>query len=400
MTSAAPVMPLPAVATAERGAAVVRLSLTDFRCYGRVRLDLEATPVVLTGPNGAGKTNLLEAVSFLSPGRGLRRAKLGEVDRRERGADDARPWAVAAVLETGRGTVSIGTGHEAADGKSTERRVVRIDGHTARGHKDLAQHLAMVWLTPDMDRLFMDGSSSRRRFVDRLVYGFQPAHAGEVAAYDTVLRERSRLLGEGNADAAWLDALEDGIARHGVAIAAARAETVRRLDRACADRAHPEQGSPFPAARLVLTGEIDTWLTEMPAVAVEDRVRDTLRAARSHDAAQGGAACGAHRSDLQVTYAAKDRPARDCSTGEQKALLLSILLAMARELHAERGDAPLLLLDEVVAHLDGARRAALFDEISHLGAQAWLTGTDDELFAGLRGRARFFRVLDATVMPR
>jgi len=395
MTVAAPAMPLPEAATAERGAAVVRLSLTDFRCYGRVRVDLETTPVVLTGPNGAGKTNLLEAVSFLSPGRGLRRAKLGEVDRRERGADEAKPWAVAAVVETGRGTVSIGTGHEAAEGRSTERRVVRIDGHTARGQKDLAQHLAMVWLSPDMDRLFMDGSSARRRFVDRLVFGFQPAHAGEVAAYETVLRERSRLLAEGNADATWLEALEDGIARHGVAIAAARAETVRRLDRACADR-----DGPFPAARLALSGEIDTWLTEMPAVAVEDRVRDTLRASRSHDAAQGGAACGAHRSDLLVVYAAKERPARECSTGEQKALLLSILLAMARELRAERGDAPLLLLDEVVAHLDGARRAALFDEISHLGAQAWLTGTDDELFAGLRGRARFFRVLDATVMPR
>jgi DNA replication and repair protein RecF len=241
----------------------------------------------------------------------------------------------------------------------------------------------------------MDGSSARRRFVDRLVYGFQPAHAGEVAAYETVLRERARLLAEGNADAAWLDALEDGIARHGVAIAAARANVVRRLHHACADR-----DGPFPAAHLALTGELDVWLTEMPAVAVEDRVREALRAARGQDAAQGRAACGAHRTDLQVVYAAKDRLARDCSTGEQKALLLSILLAMARELRAERGDTPLLLLDEVVAHLDGARRAALFDEISHLGAQAWLTGTDDELFAGLRGRARFFRVLDATVMPR
>jgi DNA replication and repair protein RecF len=395
MNYAAPAMPVPAATTVERGAAVVRLSLTDFRCYGRARIELEAEPVVLTGPNGAGKTNLLEAVSFLAPGRGLRRARLGEVDRRERGADDAKPWAVAAVIETGRGTVSIGTGHETAEAKTAERRVVRIDGHTVRGHKDLAQHLAMVWLTPDMDRLFMDGSSARRRFVDRLVYGFQPAHAGEVAAYETVLRERARLLADGGGDAAWLDALEDGIARHGVAIAAARAEIVRRLDRACADR-----DGPFPAAHLALAGELDAWLTEMPAVAVEDRVRDALRAARGQDAAQGGAACGAHRTDLQVVYAAKDRPARDCSTGEQKALLLSILLAMARELRAERGDAPVLLLDEVVAHLDGVRRAALFDEISHLGAQAWLTGTDDELFAGLRGRARFFRVLDATVTPR
>lgn len=395
MNSAAPAIPVPAAMAVERGAAVVRLSLTDFRCYGRVRVEVEAESVVLTGPNGAGKTNLLEAVSFLSPGRGLRRAKLGEVDRRERSSENASPWAVAAVVETGTGTVSIGTGHETGEGRTTERRVVRIDGHTVRGHKDLAQHLAMVWLTPDMDRLFMDGSSARRRFVDRLVYGFQPTHAGEVAAYETVLRDRARLLADGNADPAWLDALEDGIARHGVAIAAARAETVRRLDRACAER-----DGPFPAARLTLTGDLDAWLTEMPAVAVEDRVRDALRASRGHDAAQGGAACGAHRTDLQAVYAAKDRPARECSTGEQKALLLSILLAMARELKAERGDAPVLLLDEVVAHLDGARRAALFDEISHLRAQAWLTGTDDELFAGLRGRARFFRVLDATVMAR
>ncbi len=395
MSQAVSAVSLPAASAAERRAAVVRLSLTDFRCYARLRLDIEAQPVVLTGPNGAGKTNLLEALSFLSPGRGLRRARLAEIDRRERGADTAAPWAVAAVLESGRGRVNLGTGHEAAEGKSTERRVVRIDGHPARGQKDLAQYLSLVWLTPDMDRLFMEGSSSRRRFVDRLVYGFHPDHAGEVAAYETVMRERGRLLADGSADAAWLDALEDGMARHGVAIAAARAEVIRRLDSAAAERT-----GPFPVPRLVLTGEVDAWLGEMPAVAVEDRVRDALRAGRSHDAAQGGAACGAHRTDLLVTYVAKDRPARDCSTGEQKALLLSILLAMARELRGERGEAPLLLLDEVVAHLDGARRAALFDEICDLGAQAWLTGTDDELFAGLRGRARFFRVLDATVMPR
>jgi DNA replication and repair protein RecF len=299
------------------------------------------------------------------------------------------------VLENARGRVNLGTGHETAEGKTTERRVVRIDGHPTRGQKDLAQYLSLVWLTPDMDRLFMEGSSARRRFVDRLVYGFHPDHAGEVAAYETVMRERNRLLADGGTDAAWLDALEDGMARHGVAIAAARAEVIRRLDSAAAGRT-----GPFPVPRLILTGEIDAWLGEMPAVAVEDRMRDALRAARSHDAAQGGAACGAHRSDLAVTYVAKDRPARDCSTGEQKALLLSILLAMARELREERGEAPLILLDEVVAHLDGARRAALFDEICDLGAQAWLTGTDDELFAGLRGRARFFRVLDATVMPR
>lgn len=379
-------------------AAVTRLSLTDFRCYSRLRLDFGVEPVVLTGPNGAGKTNLLEAMSFLAPGRGLRRAKLAEIDRRvpDVPAGHVGPWAVAAVLDGGKGRINIGTGREAGDGeKATERRAVRIDGYPARGQKDLAEHLAIVWLTPDMDRLFMDGSSGRRRFLDRLVYGFQPAHAGEVAAYETVLRERARLLADGGADVAWLDALEDGIARHGVAIAAARAAVVRRLDDACAGR-----DGPFPVARLALSGEIDTWLAEMPAVAVEDHMRERLSAARGEDAARGGAACGPHRTDFLARYAAKDRPARECSTGEQKALLLSILLGVARELQAERGEAPILLLDEVVAHLDGARRAALFDEISDLGAQAWLTGTDDELFGGLRRRARFFRVLDATVTPR
>ncbi len=384
------------VSTMTRAAAVVRLSLTDFRCYSRLRLDLDSSPVVLTGPNGAGKTNLLEAVSFLAPGRGLRRAKLAEADRRT--AEAAAPgaaWAVAAVLETAQGRVNIGTGREGSDGERSERRVVRIDGQPSRGQKDLARHLALVWLTPELDRLFMDGSSARRRFLDRIVYGFHPEHAGEVAAYETVLRERSRLLAEGSSDAAWLDALEDGMARHGVAIAAARADAVRRLDRVAA-----EHDGPFPAARLHLAGEVDAQLQEMPAVAAEDRAREALRASRGHDAQFGGAAWGPHRTDLAVRYAAKDRPARECSTGEQKALLLSITLAVARELAAARGEAPILLLDEVVAHLDGARRAALFDEISALGAQAWLTGTDDELFQGLRKRARFFRVLDATVMAR
>ncbi len=387
---------VPVAAAESRAAYIGRLSLSDFRGYTRLRLDLDHQPIVLTGPNGAGKTNLLEAVSFLAPGRGLRRAKLSEVDRRAQDIGLSMPWAVAAVVETPKGRVNIGTGREAGDGERvTERRIVRIDGQTSRGQKDLAEHLALVWLTPDMDRLFMEGSSARRRFLDRLVYGFHPAHAGEVAAYETVMRDRSRLLAEGSLDTTWLDALEDGMARHGVAIAAVRAEVMQRLDRVCAERE-----GPFPAARMHLTGEVDAWLAEMPAVAVEDRARAALRNARGHDAAQGGAAWGPHRTDLAVRYAAKDRLARECSTGEQKALLLSILLAMARELATERGEVPLLLLDEVVAHLDGARRQALFDEIADLGAQAWLTGTDDELFQGLRGRAKFFRVLDATVMAR
>ena len=389
------VAPDSAPVEASARAAVTRLSLGDFRNYTRLRLDVYAAPVVLTGPNGSGKTNLLEAVSFLAPGRGLRRARLSELDRRPTDVAMSLPWTVHASLHTPFGPVEIGTGRDAGDGAvKSERRTVRINGASTRGHKELARHLALVWLTPDMDRLFMDGASARRRFLDRLVYGFHPEHAGEVAAYETTQRERARLLADGG-DPSWLDALEDGMARHGIAIAAARWQAVRRLDRAAS------QGvGLFPAARLDLAGEVDSWLTEMPAVAAEDRLRAALGASRASDAATGMTACGPHRSDLTVHFAIKDRPARECSTGEQKALLLSILLGMARELAAERGAAPILLFDEVVAHLDGARRAALFDEISALGAQAWLTGTDDELFQGLRGRARFFRVLDATVTAR
>jgi DNA replication and repair protein RecF len=372
-------------------AAVTRLTLTDFRCYAWLRLDVAPGPVVLTGPNGAGKTNLLEALSYLAPGKGLRRAKLAEPDRRANGVDTGR-WAVAATVESQAGSSTVGTGRE-ADGAS-ERRSVRIDGANA-SQKDLAALVGLVWLTPEMDRLFMDGPSARRRFLDRLVFGFDPEHAGRVAAYEHVMRERARLLAEGSGDTAWLDALEDGMARHGIAVAAARTQTAGRLDQAAA-----EGVGPFPAARIAMAGELDQWLGEMPALAVEDRLRAALRAGRAHDAQAGGAIAGPHRADLAVRFAAKDRPASECSTGEQKALLLSIILAVSRELRAERGEPPMLLLDEVVAHLDGARRAALFDELAALGAQAWLTGTDDELFAALRGRAQFFRVLDATLTPR
>jgi len=378
-----------ATTTTQTGVHVARLALADFRCYAKVRVEAGPGPVVLTGPNGAGKTALLEALSLLAPGRGLRRAALGEFARR--GSDGA--WSVAATLATPTGALALGTGHDPEDG---ERRAVRVDGAAARGQKALAEALAVVWATPDQDRLFVDGRSARRRFLDRLVYGFAPSHAGELAAYEHSMRERARLLGEGRDDDAWLAALEDAMARHGVAIAAARAETVRRLDAAAS--AAP---GPFPAARLALSGELDAWLVERPALAVEDALRAALAAGRRRDAETGGASHGPHRSDLDVRFAERGGlAAAEGSTGEQKALVLSIVLANARALGAERGRPPVLLLDEVVAHLDGARRAALADAICALGAQAWLSGTDEELFAALRGRARFFRVLDSTITPR
>jgi DNA replication and repair protein RecF len=380
-----PDLPDPAATT---GLAAVRLALADFRGYAQARLVVDRRPVVLTGPNGAGKTNVLEALSMLAPGRGLRRARLTDLDRQ--GADAA--WAVSArVVRGDEEPVDIGTGRDAEGG---EKRIVRIDGRTIRGQAQLARIGAIQWLTPQMDGLFLDGAGGRRRFLDRLVTAADADHAGRLSAYDQAQRERSRLLREGRADPGWLDALEDTMARHGVAVAAARRELVQALDGAM------EGTGPFPRAELKLVGAAESWLDEMPALAAEDRLKARLAASRRLDADTGTTTEGPHRSDLEAVHAARRQPARFCSTGEQKALLLSILLANARLVRQRSGAAPLLLLDEVAAHLDEMRRTALFDEILALGAQAWLTGTDPELFRPLRdGRAQFLRVADATLHP-
>ncbi|WP_239988483.1 DNA replication/repair protein RecF [Paramagnetospirillum kuznetsovii] len=370
--------------------AIRRLSLADFRCYSQLRLDTQSRPVVLTGPNGAGKTNLLEALSFLVPGRGMRRASLGEIARH--GSGDDGSWAVAAVLEDGG---EIGTGREAGN----ERRSVRLDGQPAKP-ADLAARLSALWLTPAMDRLFSEGAGGRRRFLDRLAFGIAPGHAREASAYEHAMRERSRLLKvrrEGGAgDPSWLAALEDGMARHGVAVAANRVRAATLLDEAC------RRGiGPFPAARLAVVGEVEGWLVEgQEPPQAEDGLRSALTRARARDEAAGCATMGPHRSDLAVRHAAKDLAVGQCSTGEQKAVLVAIVLAQSRVQAALTGRAPLLLLDEVVAHLDQVRRAALFDELCVLGAQSWMTGTDELLFDGFGDRAQFFRVAEASVTPR
>jgi DNA replication and repair protein RecF len=366
---------------------VTRLSLTDFRNYRSARLDLVAGPVVLTGPNGAGKTNLLEAVSILSPGRGLRNARLGDLDRR--GDEPEGCWAVAATVETRRGPVRLGTGRDPAGG---ERRVVRIDGENAASQAALGEVLGVTWLTPQMDRLFIEGPSARRRFLDRLVLGFDPAHAARVSSYEHSMRERSRLLRDGPNDPAWVTAVEDTVAAQGVAVAAARRDAVERLDQACA----AAQG-PFPRARLSHNGTVETWLDEMPALAVEDRFRAALKDSRAIDAATGGATVGPHRTDLAVSHADRGVAAETMSTGEQKALLISIVLAHARLQRQTRGDPPLLLLDEVAAHLDAVRREALFATLLDLESQVWLTGTDAAFFTPLRADARFLSVSDGTL---
>lgn len=379
------------------GAAVLSLRLRDFRNYAELHLRLNGGPVVLTGPNGAGKTNILEALSFLSPGRGLRRAKLSEVSRSE----GHSCWVAQADLASCVGPVSIGTGlAEAGDEDGVERRVVRINGEAASSANGLVEYLDVVWLTPQMDRLFVEGLSTRRRFMDRLVYGLDGGHARQVAAYEKAMRERNRLLKTGATksgapDAAWLAALESQMAEHGVAVAAARREGLARIEAGMA-----LASGPFPKARLAAQGTVEAWLTEMPALAAEERMRGLLAERRGIDREAGAATEGPHRSDMAVWHAEKDQPAAQCSTGEQKALLIAITLANARLIRARRGIAPLMLLDEVSAHLDLTRRTALYDELLSLGGQVWLTGTDEDLFAGLSGQAEFFTVSDGVVAPR
>ncbi len=378
--------------------AVRQLRLTDFRNYRQLRLDCGLEPVVLVGGNGTGKTNLLEALSFLAPGRGLRRARLDDVGHRLRGEESGTvsatvPWAVAATLDTPDGRLAIGTGLEPGRGEgSPSRRIVRIDGKAASSQTALGLHVAAVWLTPQLDRLFLDGASERRRFLDRLVTALHPQHAGDVAAYEHALRQRARVLAEGGRDPHWFTALEDTMARHGVALAAARADTVHRLDAAA------RLGiGPFPRAALAMAGEVDGWLDTMAALDAEDRLRAELAANRLRDAEAGTTSIGPHRSDLAVRHLDLDLPAAEGSTGQQKAVLVSIALAHARLVAMSRGRPPLLLLDEISAHLDAERRTALFDEVVALGAQSWMTGTDAELFAPLRGRAQILCVADGSI---
>lgn len=346
-------------------------------------------PVVLTGPNGAGKTNILEALSLLAPGRGLRRANLNEVSR----AGSVGGWAVAAEVETPDGSVRLGTGFMPTEGGGRERRVVRVDGQAATNQNVLADVMNVYWLIPQMDGIFCDGTSERRRFFDRLVYVWDPAHAGRISAYETAMRERTRLLrDETHPDPVWLSALEDTMAERGIAVAAARLELIQRLAPASSRGL-----APFPGAEMALAGDLESWLDNGPALAAEDRFRQALADGRRRDSETGRTASGPHRTDLTVRHAGTGQAADLCSTGEQKALLIAIILANATLRSAERGAVPLLLLDEVAAHLDGERRQALFDHLISLGAQTWFTGTDAELYQPLRSHAQMFRLEDGQI---
>jgi DNA replication and repair protein RecF len=373
----------------ERGVistAITRLTLTDFRSYERADLVLSGAPVFLVGPNGAGKTNLLEAVSLFTPGKGLRGSSLADVGRRLPGERTGRAWAVAALVRQAGEETRVGTGVEAA---GAARRLVRVEGETVPPGR-LADHLRQVWLTPAQDRLFLEGAGDRRRFFDRLVFASEPRHAAHASAYEKAQRERMRLLVDGPADPSWLDALEARLAEAGALMAEARARTLALLQAEIDGRGE----RPFPQARLSLTGPWEEMAGQGASIAeVEGRLAEALKGARERDAAAGRALTGPHRGDLAVIHAEKDRPAAECSTGEQKALILNLVLAQAARLARASGQpGPVLLLDEVAAHLDARRRAALFDEIEALALQAFLTGTDEHLFEGLGGRAQGVRV--------
>ena len=366
-----------------------RLVVSAYRNYADAELRLEPGVVVLTGPNGAGKTNLLEAVSLLAPGRGLRRAKLLEFARH----GDTRPWAISGWLETapqsmGGGRREVGTGLDPESGG--ERRLVRVDGRTGKSQTMLGELVDVLWLTPQMDSLWREGPGERRRFLDRLVFGFDKAHAGRVAGYDNALRQRAKLLDDGPADPAWLAALGAEMAERAVAIAAARCEVVAALGTATAAAV-----GAFPQVGLGLAGEPELWLSEMSALQAEERLAAEWKKLRSEDGVTGGSRLGPHRTDLQAVHLAKNQPAAQSSTGEQKALLLSVVLAHARLVAARKGQGPILLLDEVAAHLDEERRLALFEELRALGVQTWLTGTEPEIFAPLA--AQRFTVSDGRV---
>jgi DNA replication and repair protein RecF len=374
---------------------VERLTLSNFRNYAHVALEAGPEPQVLIGPNGAGKTNLLEAVSLLSPGQGMRRAAYPDLAR----ATGDGGWAVAAHTHTHTGPIDIGTGLLAENAESERAgRIVRINGETA-GAGSLADYIEVVWVTPAMDGLFSGPGSERRRFLDRLILCFDPGYRSVASRFERAMQQRNRLLADNVRDPSRFEGLELLMAETGVAIAAARAEAVAALAAIMAERTARDPNSPFPPAGLALEGGLEADLERLPAVDVEDTYIERLRAGRERDRAAGRTLDGPHRTDLLVAHAPKAMPARLCSTGEQKALLIGLVLAHAELVARRREAAPILLLDEVTAHLDVERRAALFAEILRLGAQAWMTGTDAEAFSWLAGKARFWRVEDGLLSP-
>ncbi len=410
---------------------VERLSLTHFRNYAALSLATGPEPQVIAGANGAGKTNLLEAISLLAPGQGLRRAPFAEIPRAKgdggfavaahvhtlngpadigtglqpspaAGVRSLSPWGEAGAASAGEGAVkSVETGddtppHPKGRGSSERGRIVRIDGVAQSGSGVLADYLEIVWVTPAMDGLFTGPASERRRFLDRLILCFDSAYRALAGRFERAMTSRNKLLADGSRDHAQLSGFERVMAETGVAVAAARLEAVAAMAAIIERRKARDAASAFPWSQLKLEGRLEDELALRPAIDVEDTYAQILRDARERDRGAGRTLDGPHRSDLTVGHGPKEIAARLCSTGEQKALLLGLVLAHA-ELLTERQDgaAPILLLDEITAHLDADRRAALFDEILRLRAQAWMTGTDVAAFEALSQKARFWRAEDS-----
>jgi DNA replication and repair protein RecF len=364
-----------------------RLKLTDFRNYATAGLQFDGRHVVLTGDNGAGKTNLMEAVSFLSPGRGMRRATYGDVTRVGAHAG----FSIFAELDGMEGEVEIGTGVDTKDDSASRR--LRINGTPAKTADELTDHLRLLWLTPSMDGLFTGGSSERRRFLDRLVLSLDPAHGRRASDFERAMRSRNKLLDERRFDPSWLSGIEEQMATLGIAMAMARQEMLGLLVRLIEET---RETSPFPSASLDLAGFMDGQF-DRPAVDLEDEYAAQLAESRYRDAAAGRTLEGPHRADLLVRHRDKRMEAARCSTGEQKALLVGLIMAHARLVANLTEYAPILLLDEIAAHLDENRRAALFDLIDALGGQAFMTGTDRSMFSALSDRAQFFTVADGKI---
>lgn len=382
---------------------VSRLTLTDFRNYQFLRINAELCPIVITGENGTGKTNILEAISFLTPGRGLRGARLADIRRITPAlvSDEYAPteisntsWAVSSTIIKGEEEIEIGTAVEKSsrevdenDVRSFERRIVKIDGNKISSQSELGKYISAVWLTPQMDRLFRGGSQPRRSFLDRLVYAFDIEHAKRTANFEHLYREWYQLIKSGSKDNHWLVPLEENMASLGVAIAAARREQIAKLNTFI----EHEPDDVFPSVMLELDGLIEKKLDELPAIEVEDYYCGLLKEQRRH-ILYNDTVDGVNRTDFKVYYRKKRMPAELCSTGEQKSLLVSIILAQTKSQTLHQGFAPVMLLDEVVAHLDDIKRVALLEKIRDLNVQAWITSTNPELFSTLKGEALFMEV--------
>ena len=354
------------------------LRLNNFRNYEKIRLEFGQAPVVLVGANGAGKTNLMEAVSLLSPGKGMRRAKTAHLARIGAAMPD---WSVSAALETEDGVMQIGTGVPADS--QTGRRIMRREGMTV-SQADIATQLSVSWLTPQMDGVFIDSPGTRRRFLDRLVIAFDAAHIGRTNRYEKLMRERTLLINEGRGDAGWFNALEASLAETAIAITAARRALIHDLNIEAKDGWHG-----FPGVRFELQGDIESWLDAMPALAVEDR----HMAAAARLRGEGTSTLpGPHASEVNAYDAVSGTPAYLASTGQQKALLIAVVLAHARLQERRLGRPPIMLLDDVAAHLDAKRRSALFEALHDLGGQSWFSGSDASLFEGIGKAAQFMKI--------